>query len=1327
MKQMIKNGIANAKRCNIVKLVLCLFVFGLNVYKVFSVDLNRYFYTAVQSSVEPVDVSEVICSKDKIIEQKYFADGDILNSVRLYPKNVEYQSDDKLYIEVSDAFGVVFNTGILLSDIVCDRWNTVDVSCNNLKIGDEYILKIYTGESAAQVTLLTDLSGSYSDAFGSCAVSGNTIDGRLVVGTVSALTFNNVIILFAVIIFAGMAIVTLPVCYVIFNFKAIKDNYFSTDRKKNLIMSVFGALTFSLIYIPVYPGENTITEFSRVIGQATVADFDVSRFIVNFTLWLAVLALSFVSFHMLLCYYVGKSRSEEHRKAFDFLHKLCAVGLVVIVFKYKHFFSETVWEQGNVYSLFTIYLIGAAIIAYILFDLDRKIIFDKYVQVVFVGLLLSFPLSFMSSGIFFKNNNSVFSLIIFCFVFTVLIIAAFCVLPKKVFNKNSICICDSLVIFFSAVPFITSVYIEMINILNQRGIFIGKPLRNYVLVILFILILSIASGIFLIKKNRTITFDIKKYMYPMFLLGIAFISVQLPLVITKGYDIFESANYSVLITDFLNFGKIPIVEHYGGHMLTDVVSGIMYGWINQDVIGAAFSPYAVYINPILVLIFYCMLKNLLDEDYAFFISLLFPFMDTYIYWSYFGLGMIVALAIINYNKKNTWIRAEIIWIMCVIAVLYRLDLGAAYGIAAVVTLVLLSLKTKDKKSIKQLFITLAATIAAVGVAWFVICFAKGINPVTRLVEFIVISASNQTWGRATIGDTNNFIFLLTYLILPFSIICITVYCLFISKRFSGKLNAQSIILYVLAFSYFANFSRSLVRHSMVEMTQQCMYWTGWLFLACFFAVNFKKKSLFLPVFAFAIVCNAAVKDPNGVTSSSVIDTASLKISNINESWFTEDDGTTYWEDIKKDKTIVQRVKYPDELQQRIDNYNMVFDLLLEDNETYVDFVNYTFLYSVLNRYDPVYVSQSPGHLSGEFSQMQFISDIEKNNVPIAIMPMNISFSYSKSLDGIMNNFRYYKVAEYIYENYRPLCYLNDSAIWCLNDRYESYIERLKLPAEKFDLNRFNTLDGHNCKIDNNDGVISITATGTDPSVYRFHNLFEAFPREDAGLNISLFSDKSGTIQMYYTTEPDERFSEEKSVKISVIAGERTVSMKIPFNEYTQLRFDIPDDSCVQIYHMYMTSTPVADYGYDDKIHSYNINKLPLIWAERDKKGASQNQVLSDTVKNDSGVYVFTDVESAHMSHDNGKYLLVSVDYPGNDTAGFTGNDDESCNAVLRMGVLNEKFVSMYSYSFTVQEGKHDYIFRVSSDYYWNVANINSAVIECGSNIYNVKMCVLEGD
>lgn len=95
----------------------------------------------------------------------------------------------------------------------------------------------------------------------------------------------------------------------------------------------------------------------------------------------------------------------------------------------------------------------------------------------------------------------------------------------------------------------------------------------------------------------------KTFTYPALIFGFVCSWQQIAVASERTVDLFETANSSILIGDFLNFGDIPIIEHYGGHMMTGVWEAFVYAILNKDFEGALFSPYANYIAVVIVILF----------------------------------------------------------------------------------------------------------------------------------------------------------------------------------------------------------------------------------------------------------------------------------------------------------------------------------------------------------------------------------------------------------------------------------------------------------------------------------------------------------------------------------------------------------------------------------------------------------------------------------------------------------------------------------------------------------------------------------------------------
>ena len=162
-------------------------------------------------------------------------------------------------------------------------------------------------------------------------------------------------------------------------------------------------------------------------------------------------------------------------------------------------------------------------------------------------------------------------------------------------------------VFFAAIPAFLSVFIEAICVLNQHEIFIGHPKKVFALLFAFSFIVFSVLNLMLTQNNSR-HFDSKKYAYPLLIWGFALLTWQVPSSFARYPDWFEHANAATLISDFLNFNIIPIVGHYGGHMMSGVWEGIFYGIINNDFYNAGFSPYDGWLsNPLEFLVFFFFL------------------------------------------------------------------------------------------------------------------------------------------------------------------------------------------------------------------------------------------------------------------------------------------------------------------------------------------------------------------------------------------------------------------------------------------------------------------------------------------------------------------------------------------------------------------------------------------------------------------------------------------------------------------------------------------------------------------------------------------------
>ena len=1029
-----------------------------------------------------------------------------------------------------------------------------------------------------------------------------------------------------VIDFFSFLLLIYALCYTIMRVEIIYDFYKTSKEGKSFWYAMYLSVTFILMYNPIEPGKMEVKDFERIIGSGLIQNIDVSRRIGNFHFWILLFAVFFCLFFLLANYITSREWSEEQRKVIVFIEQFIVLANVNLVFTGINFFqnSDGIFTSFS-YAIYLNRVILIIAAGYLFLKVDQYMTAEKYAIFFIIAFNVAYPVAIILQQEWEKGKLLLgWQLLLFmCMV----------IVAKKVSflsEKRMQYAIRGGGIFSAIIPFITSFYIELINVLNQYGVYVIHLRRYYAMIMFGVFLATIVFGGLAYAKEWSFS-NWKSIVFPFIILGISCLSEQVPLEGTYTAHLFERANSSILISDFLNYGSVPLVEHYGGHMMSEVWEGLIYAFINNDYKGAILSPYSGYVISVYAVLFYYLIKNVWNENMALCAALLFPF-NQWWEWEYYGMGMFVCLAVVAYVKKNTILRAAIVWFAVIWCIIYRLDLGVAFAFACIMTLLLYILIYKKQSAGWQLILTLAGWGLSGCLVWTTLCIIKGINPVSRLFEFILIGLSNLNWARDSIGDVSNILFSWTYLFVPFSISICLMYTVFSHQiRENSGINVW-VILLMLGFSYFGNFSRGLVLHSLVELPGgRYVVWSGYIFLALFISCYWNNRKMFLPIYAGGIIVFVILfwDGMNGYIAGPICDIATSKIGLFTDAWTVdrfegeniESNGRgvnvipmTYWEKIAENGQPVNRVRWDDELEKAIYPYQVILDTLLEEDETFVDFINKTFVYSAIGRKNPVYVSQSPLQLSGEFTQEMYIKEIEK--VPLVLMPVQDGNEYSNSLIGVPNAYRYYKIAEYIYQKYIPLCeYEGQFAVWCLAERYNEMLEKIRCFG---------------------DGIKLIN--------YGY----------DRPLN-----DQSG------------------------------------------------------------------NYSYIDTLHNYSIGQLPRIWAEYDKEKSIENSVVMQLTQKDN-MYICDN--KLFKAGADGNYLLIHAIYDGQDQGLYYKDNDETTDIIIKAGKYEDGiFQEKCQYHFTLSEGEHYYLIRISTDYYWYQGEINAVYFQSDTTLRDIQMSILEGD
>lgn len=822
------------------------------------------------------------------------------------------------------------------------------------------------------------------------------------------------------------------------------------DRKaerKNCIVSVLLSMALMIIVYPRATKSLPVKKFDRIIGLGIADNWDIDQFVNAIYFCFMLFIVSFVFILALLEYLNRRDPQIKNRAAWKLLDTSILSAFIVITFR-----TVTLFWRLDSFSFGYSFILGLFIldIFYCYSGLEKKLDPEKYTIIKTSAIGISFPVAVLFTSQWAGGRKWLW----FYYILLLICLAGYFlykICPTKfkrlLPSPHSIW---QLSLLFTGLPLLTSIYLELLNILNQYGIFIHSPRKLY-----GIILVIFGCGAFIISLLDWRRFSIsgwKRTAYPLLLTGMGCLACQIPLQLQKTPNLFETANSSVLISDFLYFGKLPLVEHYGGHMLKNVVSSIIYAFINRDPQGAILSPYDGYIYVVTVLLFYLFVKELLQDEYpAFFYTLCLPFGGDI---QYYIVGILICLSVGCYVKKQGYGRAFGIWISCAIAVLYRLDLGFAFGTAAVISLLIYLFWNQRKRFCQELGLTFAAVIVCGLCLWSLLCVIKNVSPVERMKEFILISMSNRNWATGSLGDKYSVFFAVSYMVIPLACALLLFYLIFfIGKDHVGSAAYYMVIL--LGISYFVNMPRGLVRHTLNELATKTVIFSGSLFIVSALYYVCRKQVVLLAAWILMILLLNFTVGNTTYTADPLIDMISAKMNTCIDGW-------SEWKNINEKK---DRVQITENAAKTIDTYREALDPLLDEQETWLDFINASFLYSALERESPVYASQSPGHLSGEYTQEAFIREIEQNKerVPLALLPGASSNENLLTIDSIANVCRYYKVSEYIYQNYRPLYCFNRTAVWCRPEKYEQYSDILfpeKTPAD-YGYDRGDNLYQHN--------------------------------------------------------------------------------------------------------------------------------------------------------------------------------------------------------------------------------------------------------------------------
>ncbi len=104
------------------------------------------------------------------------------------------------------------------------------------------------------------------------------------------------------------------------------------------------------------------------------------------------------------------------------------------------------------------------------------------------------------------------------------------------------------------------------------------------------------------------------------------------------------------------------------------------------------------------------------------------------------------------------------------------------------------------------------------------------------------------------------------------------------------------------------------------------------------------------------------------------------------------------------------------------------DKQLRPDQTFLDFSNTPMLYFYCGRQVPGYFNQNLQNTVDDYLQLELLKQVNPEKVPVVVFA-NYPRTWLDATDDIPNVMRYYLVAEYIFEHYRPFEVMGNKSIW----------------------------------------------------------------------------------------------------------------------------------------------------------------------------------------------------------------------------------------------------------------------------------------------------------
>jgi len=591
----------------------------------------------------------------------------------------------------------------------------------------------------------------------------------------------------------------------------------------------------------------------------------------------------------------------------------------------------------------------------------------------------------------------------------------------------------------AALPICAVLHRELFLVLNNRGVTSVDPgtLRIAVFAGLVAWIAwRFVRGPRLVDGARL---DVERVLgrcvFPWLLVGMYVVSYWEPAVWLSD-DFFESGNPALFVQQWADFGKVPFVEVFNAHGLSDtlfafldrIVSGIHRpSWQLYDYLYSVTAGFAV---------FHLVRRVLGSAASAMFVWMALPYVDQ-LFHPVPVHGVVLVFGVVWIARRSSVAAWWAFGLLLAFSFAWRLDIGFAGTIATVITILSVKLCAAAYRiPWRGVLIGAAATAVTTLAVIGGVCALSGHSLSDWLSDMALVTNSNQGFGLTRIAEELTEVVLWHLYVLPLLMIALGVWLV---ARSRGRLDLNTRAGFVFVACIFlsaftlANFPRGLVRHTFLEqgmaMTSAftmavIAFSPAWIFDAARQKTIFTAFVLISSLLAF----NFDLNTPDGrrlQRSGTRFERSVLRAQILPR--------------VEASTAMFDRAPMSERYRKRhLERIGQFIDAELTADQTFFDLSSSPLLYYHLRRPSPHWLN----HLLLAYDdglQKRALEEWGRWDTPVLLMPFSAEMAQSDgvfawdTLDSVEMRLRQFRLYEHAYAFYQPYGQIDRWPVWTRRD------------------------------------------------------------------------------------------------------------------------------------------------------------------------------------------------------------------------------------------------------------------------------------------------------